>query len=263
MLKDVFGFAKLQEKTTYGVGYKITLTKNKDEAVLNKAEENADTRTNVDNIHWCIHRYPPSSPQQGILYKPILSKTPTEIRYIEPSVFMKEVKNQNLWEFETTNPENISVSVLAIVGFQQGDRQDSQSLRIDIFCSTSCKCSGIYVTEICLDVSILINHDDDECSQGSGQFKNTFTALTKNEILQTYIISDQDFRSSNVRVDDIGYRFYIFDKRKKENFTTAQAIKVELNFDGVVPEDINEYALVLINKLVSVSSDGQRHFDSI
>ena len=37
MLKDVFGFAEYQEKATYGVGYKLTLTRNKDEPVIDKA----------------------------------------------------------------------------------------------------------------------------------------------------------------------------------------------------------------------------------
>ena len=35
-LKDVFGFAKHQEKATYGLGYKLTLAKNKDDAVCKK-----------------------------------------------------------------------------------------------------------------------------------------------------------------------------------------------------------------------------------
>ena len=30
---------------------------------------------------------------------------------------------------------------------------------------------------------------------------------------------------------------------------------------GVVPNDISGYSLVLTNKVVSVNSDGQRHFD--
>ena len=35
-LKDAFGFAEYQEKATYGLGYKLTLTRNIDNAVLNK-----------------------------------------------------------------------------------------------------------------------------------------------------------------------------------------------------------------------------------
>ena len=40
-------------------------------------------------------------------------------------------------------------------------------------------------------------------------------------------------------------------------------MKVEFNNDGVVPNDVNSYALVLTKKLVSLSSDAQKHFDSI
>ena len=35
-LKDLFGFAEHQEKNTYGLGYKLTLTRASDNAVLNK-----------------------------------------------------------------------------------------------------------------------------------------------------------------------------------------------------------------------------------
>ena len=37
--------------------------------------------------------------------------------------------------------------------------------------------------------------------------------------------------------------------------------QLEFKIDGVVPNDIKGYALVLTNKLVSISSDGQRHPD--
>ena len=39
MLKDVFRFADFQQKATYGLRSKLTLTRNKDDAVLDKAPE--------------------------------------------------------------------------------------------------------------------------------------------------------------------------------------------------------------------------------
>ena len=36
MLKDVFGFAEHLQKATYGLGYRLTLTRNKDDAVIEK-----------------------------------------------------------------------------------------------------------------------------------------------------------------------------------------------------------------------------------
>ena len=112
------------------------------------------------------------------------------------------------------------------------------------------------------DAAILINFDDDDYNQGYAQIKEAFRASTKDDILQTYI-SDNDFRSSNVRADDVGYNLYVFDIRYQQNFTASQPIKLEFKFDGIVLNDVNGYALVLTNKLVSISSDGQRHFDLI
>ena len=54
-----------------------------------------------------------------------------------------------------------------------------------------------------------------------------------------------------------------FDTRCQQNLIAAQPIKVEFKLDGVVSNDINGYALELTSKLLSISSDGQRHFDLI
>ena len=92
LLKDVFGFAEHQEKATYDIGYQIILTRNKDEAVVDKAAGIGDATIKIDIFHWYVLQYTPSIPQQGKLSKQTLGKTPTELRYIERSVFMKEAK---------------------------------------------------------------------------------------------------------------------------------------------------------------------------
>ena len=263
MLRDVFGYAEHQEKTTYGLGYKLALTRIKDDAVIDKANGIDDARIKTDHIHWYVPHYTPSIQQQSNLSKQILSKTPTELRYVERSVFMKEVNNQNVWNFELGSHENMNVPIWVIIGFQQRDRQNSQNLNNDTFCRlpvVSAQC--IIGTEKYPDAGILLNYDDDDYSQGYHQIKEAFRALTKDDILQPYI-SEADFRRSNVAVNDIGYNLYIFDIRYQKNFTNSQPIKVEFKFEGVVPNDINGYVLVLTNKLISISSDGQRHFDLI
>ena len=87
MLKDVFGFAVHQEKATYGLRHKITLTRKTDNAVLNK-----DNATNVGEIEviafdWYIPHYMPSISIQDVLFKPNLSKTPTKLQYVKKSFF--------------------------------------------------------------------------------------------------------------------------------------------------------------------------------
>ena len=133
MPMDVFGFAKHQEKAIYGLGYKLTLTRNKDEGVIDKVAGIADARIKIDLIHWYVPHYTPSMSQQGVMSKQILNKTPTELRYVERSVFMKEVNNKNLWNFELGSQENMNVPLWIIIGFQQQDRKVSQNLNNDTF----------------------------------------------------------------------------------------------------------------------------------
>ena len=67
MLMDVFGFAEHQEKATNGLSYKLTLAKNKDDALLIKAAGTADARIKIDHIHWYVLQYTTGIQQQGIL----------------------------------------------------------------------------------------------------------------------------------------------------------------------------------------------------
>ena len=139
--------------------------------------------------------------------KHITDKIPTELRYVERSVFMKEA---NLWSFELGTQEGVNVPICIIVGFQQRKRQDSQNLANDTFYRppvTSAQC--IIGTEKDPDSAILLNYNDDDYSQGYGLIKETFKALTIDDILQPYI-SENDFKSSNDG-DNIGYNLYVFD----------------------------------------------------
>ena len=90
MLKDIFGFAEHRKKATNGLNYKLTLTRNKDDAIMDKTMGIADARIRIGNIHWRIPHYTPSIQEQGILSEQILNKTPTEFRYVERSLFMEE-----------------------------------------------------------------------------------------------------------------------------------------------------------------------------
>ena len=184
----------------------------------------------------------------------------TELQYVEGSVFMKEVKTQNLWSFELGTQEGINVPIWNIVGFQQSDRQSDQNLNNDTFYRplvTSAQC--IIGTEKYPDSAILLNYNDDDYTQGYRLIKQAFKDLAKDDILEPYI-SDNGFRSSNDG-HNIGYNLYVFDIRYQKNCESPQPIKVEFKFGGVVPARIHGIALVLTNKLISISSDGQRHFD--
>ena len=259
-MKDIFGFAEHQEKGTYGLGYKLTLTRNTDNAVLNKDNAVVNGRVKINSLDWYVPHYSSNLEEYTKLMTQIKKNTPTLLHYPERSVFMKEVNTQNLWTFELGSQEGINVPVWIFVAFQQIDRQNDQNLNNDTFYRplvTSVQC--IIGTEKYPDSGSLLNNNDDDYSQAYGQIKQTFKALTKDDLLQPYI-SNADFRSSN-NGDNIGCNIYLFDIRYQKNFESSQPIKVEFKFDGVIPAGIYGYALVLTNKLISISSDGQRMFD--
>ena len=195
----------------------MTLTRNSDNAVLNKADATILGKVKINAIEWYVPQYSASMSQQAFLSNQIVNRIPTELQYIERSVFMKEVNTQNLWNFELGTQEGIKVPIWIIIGFQQCDRQYSQNEKNDTFYRpsiTSAQC--IIGTEKYPDSSILLNYNDDDYIQGYGQIKQAFRALTKDDILQPYI-SDHDFRSSDNN-NDIGYNLYVFDIGYQKNF---------------------------------------------
>ena len=256
-LKDVFGFAEYQEVGTFGLSYRLTLTRNNDNAVLNKNDATNNAKIKINGIEWYVPYYIPSIDEYNKLMIQIKNTTPTNLHYPERSVFMKEVNTQNFWTFELGTQEGVNVPIWVFVAFQQQDRQHDQTLNNDTFYRmpvTSAQC--IIGTEKYPDSATLLNYDDDDYPQGYGMVKEAFKALTKDNILQPYI-SEDDFRSDN-NGNNIGYNIHVFDIRYQKNYQSGQSVKIEFKLDKVVPAGVYGYALVLANRLVSISSDGDR-----
>ena len=176
---------------------------------------------------------------------------------------MKEVTTEKLESFEIGI--EINAPVWNFVSFQQRERESSQNLNNYTFYRvpvTSAHC--LISTEIFHDSAVLINYDDVDFSQRYGQIKEAIKVLTKDDILKPYI-TEHDFRTSNEgnNSNDIGYNLYVFEIRYEKNFESAQPLKVDIKFLENRTAGIYGYALVLTNKIVSINSDGQRHFDLI
>ena len=60
MLKDIFGSAQCQEKATYCLGYKLTLRRINDDAVIDKVGGFTDARKEFDHMHCFILHFTPS-----------------------------------------------------------------------------------------------------------------------------------------------------------------------------------------------------------
>ena len=175
MLKDIIGFVEHKEKGTYRLGYKLTLARNSDNAVLNKGNAINNAKIKNKSIDWFTPYYTPSLTQEKILMSQIENKKPTELRYVERSVSMKEVKTQNLWTFELGTQEGINVPIWVIVGFQRSDRQHDQNLNIDTpHRPPVISAQYIIGTEKHPDSAISMNCTDGDYSQGYSQNKEIF-----------------------------------------------------------------------------------------
>ena len=179
MLKDVVGFTEHQQKTTYSLGNKLTITRNVESSVLDKANATIAGEIEINSIEKYVSPYTPTISQQAILSKQFLSKTPTEHQSLERSVFMKEVNTQKSWTFGLGTQEGMNIPIWIIVRFQQRDRQDSQNFDNNTFKRppvTNAQC--IIGAEKYPDSGIFLNYDDDDdCSQGYGQIEEAFRAL--------------------------------------------------------------------------------------
>ena len=67
---------------------------------MNKHKAVTVGKHKINALEWYVPHYTPSLEQQTILSNQILKKIPTELQYVERSVFVKEVNTQNLWSFE-------------------------------------------------------------------------------------------------------------------------------------------------------------------
>ena len=233
-LKDVFSCAEYQETGTFGLSYQLTLTRNNGNAVLSKNDATNNAKHKINGIEWYVPHYVPSIDEYNKLMIQIRNKTPTNLHSPEKSVFMREVNTQNFWTFELGTQEGVNVPIWVFIAFQQQNRKPDQTLNNDTFYRmpvTSAQC--IIGTEKHPDSATLLNYDNDDYFQGYGQIKETFKALTKDNILQTYI-SEDDFRSDN-NGNNIGYNINVFDTRYQKNYQSGQSVKIEYKLDKIVP----------------------------
>ena len=225
---------------------------------MNKTIATNSGKFKINAIEWYVAHYTPSMQQQSILSEQILNKIPTQTQYPERSVFMKQVNTHKFWTFELGTQEGVNIPTWIFIAFQQNDRQHDKNLNNDTFVKLPV-ISAQVISGTQRYPAFLLIYGDDDYSQGYVQIKEAFKSLTKDDILQPYI-SDDNFRSSN-EDNNVRYKIYAFVIRYQKDFENAQPLTVEIRFPENIIAGIYGYALVLTNKLISISSDGQRIFD--
>ena len=121
----MFGFAD-QEEITHGLGYSLTLKRNNNNDPIIRDNGVDAAKIDIKDIAWCIPHYVPSMENQQLVLNQILDKDPTELYYIERTVFRENVNTNNIWTFELGNSGD-STPTYVVVGFQARNKIDSQT----------------------------------------------------------------------------------------------------------------------------------------
>ena len=177
---------------------------------------------------------------------------------------MKDVTTENNWTFELGSGDCIDIPIYVLVGFMLRDQFYQQHQNIDTFYRPSVvNAQRIIGSEKFPDAGTNCNFAIDKYSQTYGEIVSCFRHIAKDNIFQAYITQKGFTTSNNIPDGNRGYNLYIFDIRHYQDYTSAQPIKVKFDFRSAVPVATNliGYALLLTNKLLSVSSIGQRPFD--
>ena len=249
-LKDLFGFAD-QEKISYGLGYTLTLKRNTNIDAILRGNAVDAAKVVVKDISWYVPHYVPILENQQLVFNQIINKDPTELNYTERSVFRKDVNTNNYWTFELGNSGGEaaqSTPTFLIVGFQAHDNAIFDRLPIS---NAVCKIG----LEKYPDDGIECDYDRDKYDQAYSEIENFYHLKSETNLLNPFI----DFHKFRRK-----YGFYVFDLSKQNDHIASQPIRLEFKYNAAIDvADYIAYALILTPKLISISSDGQKHFDLI
>ena len=141
-----------------------------------------------------------------------------------------------------------------IVGFQARNKIDSQVHDNAVFdrlpiSNAVCKIGS----EKYPDDGIEWDYNRDKYDQAYSEIENFYHLNSETNLLNPFIDLNK-FRTN--------YNFYVFGLSKQRDIIANQPIRLEFKFNAAIDvADYIAYALVLTQKLISISSDGQRHFD--
>ena len=196
----------------------------------------------------------------------IVSRAATELTYIRRSLYTKDVTAENNWTFELGVKSGIDVPIYLKIGFMQKDQFNQQHQNVDTLnrpnvVNAQCKIGS----ESHSNAGIKRNYATDKYSEAYGEDVSLFGHLAKDNILRPYTTQKDFINSNNYPGKNPGYNSYVFDIGHHHDFSSAQPIKVRLDFRPAVEVAtiLIGYALLLTNKILSFSSDGQRQFDLI
>ena len=213
-----------------------------------------------DNV-WYVGHHTPSFDNFSLVNEHILSKKNTEYSYVSKMISYKPVNTNNSWCFEIGVESGTDIPIYVIVGFQSAARAGpDQTQNNAIF-------DRLEVIEASCNVGTTRYPDNEfQVDFNRNKYNEPY-----NEIRRFYKDYIKDIKGEGppyITFKDFKelYNLWVFDLRAQKDNPSAQPIRVNFKFSAAFNHAANNYqavALVLTQKMISVSSDGQRMFDII
>ena len=261
-LKDVLGYIAHLDKVNYGLGYTLTMKRaDIGQSIYNTIAGDAaasDAKIEIKDIAWYVRHDTPSFDNISLVNGHILAKKNTEYSYVARTVSSKQVNSNNKWRMEIGSLSGIDIPIYVIVGFQSqartgpNQRQNNAIFdRVDVI-EASCNIGSVRYPEH----EYQVDFDRNMYNEPYNEIRRFYKDYIKGEGSPN--ISFKEFKEL--------YNLWVFDLRNQKDNPSSQPISVDFKFRAgydAVGADYQATALILSQKIISVSSDGQRQFDII
>ena len=212
------------------------------------------------HISWFVPHYTKII-QETKLTEYIVRRDRTKYSYIAMSVPVKKVDAQNALFSDLGVKSGNDIQLHSSVVSRKTNTKDLAHQVRSVFVKcyvVSAKC--IIGTEKYTETGMKTDNAKQSHSQAYGELVSRFRQLSKANILQPFVSQNDLSRDEN-------FNLYVLDMRYQISFSSPPNVKVDFRFASgaahAVPVGLIGFALVLSDKLISISSDSQKHLDSI
>ena len=256
-LIDVFGFIRHLDKINFGLGYTFTMKRvDSGNSIYRTFGDVA--KVEMKDIIWYVRHDTPSFDKITLVNEHIPSKKNTECSFVSRMISYKPVNSNNNWKMEIGVESGSDVPIYVVVGVQSAaragpDQTQNNAIfdRPDII-EASCNIGSVRYPEH----EYQVDFNRNKYNEPYNEIRRFYKDYIKGE--GAPYLSFNDFKEL--------YTLYVFDIRAQKDNPSAQPIRVNFKFRAGYDAVANNYQAVastLTQKLIIVSSNGQRQFDII
>ena len=257
-LKNVFGYVNHMDKINHGLGYTLQLKIARPGNSIYRTIGD-EAKLDIKDIIWYARHQTPSFGNIFLVSNHLLSGKNTDYSYISRNVSQKQVDTNNQWIFELGVKSGDELPIYAIIAFQNENR----------FSPDQMQNNAIFDRPDIIECSCVI---------GSTKFPDTneyqidFERNKYNDLYNEVRRFYKDFLhgegSPYISIKDFKelYPFVIFDLRNQKDVVSSQSVQARFRFRAgynAVDQNFQGIGLLITQKIISVSSDGQRQFDIV